>query len=254
MESTPALGSVGTVRVVRHPGGSLGRVVVAGHPGWRRGHGDEWGARGSESRPPHRCVQAVSRVARPVRAAPSPAPSVVSATDTRGSRRAGSTGRVRSESRAIAVRVRSWSSPGVPWISSWLQKSSSSVRPREATAVAAGVGDGGLAMVGRPAPAKGVARVRYRRRCRARPAREEPLDGGRRLWPWQPPTFTGRRGKRSWWSGSQWCTPCPGLRRRRQSRSRFPASVDEQATPVGSRAGRSEPRGVNRVTHGERSP
>jgi len=32
-----------------------------------------------------------------------------------------------------------------------LQKSSSDVRPREATAVAAGVGDGGLAMVGRPA-------------------------------------------------------------------------------------------------------
>lgn len=108
---------------------------------------DEWGARALESRPLRRCVQADSRVTRSVRGAQR-VPPVVSAAGTHGSRRVGPRGWHRSESRAIAVRVRSGSSSGVPRIPSWLQKSSSSVWPREATPVAAGVGDGGLAQSG----------------------------------------------------------------------------------------------------------
>jgi len=104
---------------------------------------------------------------------------------------------------AIAVRVRSWAPIGVLRNPSWLQKSSSDARLREATAVAAGVGDGSLAIVGRPTEANGVARARHRRRCRTRPARGEPLGGGRRLGPWQPSAFTGGRCKRPRWPGSQ---------------------------------------------------
>jgi len=126
-----------------------------------------------------------------VRAAPQRVPTLALARDTCGSRRVGPSGRARGESRAIAVRVRSWTPIGVLRIPVWLQKSSSDVRPREATAVAAEVGDGGLAVVGRPARANGVARERHRRRCRARTARGEPLDGGRRLGPWQPSPSRG---------------------------------------------------------------
>jgi hypothetical protein len=175
---------------------------------------------------------------RSARACGAPAASALaSARDTRGSRREGPSGRARGESRAIAVRVRSWPPIGVLRIPVWLQKSSSDVRPREATAVAAGVGDGGLAMVGRPAEAKGVARERHRRRWQTRTARGEPLDGGRRLGPWQPSAFTGRRGKRPWCSGSQGCSPCAGARRRRQSCGRCPAQVVEQATAAGPELG-----------------
>jgi len=127
---------------------------------------------------------------------------VVSAAGTHGSRRVGPRGWHRSESRAIAVRVRSGSSSGVPRIPPWLQKSSSSVWLREATPVAAGVGDGGLAQSG----------DRRRRSTLTGPepetasdpsVREEPLDGGRRLGSWQPLPFTGKRRKRSW-PGDWW--------------------------------------------------
>ncbi len=190
-EGTPTLGSVVTIRVVRHPGGSLGRVVIAWQPGRRGRYDDGRGARGSEGRPLHRCVQAGSWVARPVRATPKRASTLAPAREARGSQREGPSGRARSESRAIAVRVRSWTPIGVLRIPVWLQKSSSDVRPREAIAVAAEVGDGGLAVVGRPAGANGVARERHRRRCRTRTARGEPLDGGRRLGPWQPSPSRG---------------------------------------------------------------
>ncbi len=193
-EGTPTLGSVIAIRVVRHPGGSLGRSVFARQPGGRRRCDDGWGARGSESRPLHRCVQAGSWVARPARATPNRASTLALAGEARGSRRVGPSGRARGESRAIAVRVRLWTPIGVLRIPVWLQKSSSDVRPREATAVAAGVGDGGLAVVGRPAGANGVARERHRRRCRARTARGELLDGGRRLGPWQPLPSRGGGG------------------------------------------------------------
>jgi hypothetical protein len=69
-EGTSALGSVAAIRVARHPSGSLGRAVIAWQPGGRGWPDDEWGARGSERRPLHRCVQAGYRIARPVRAAP----------------------------------------------------------------------------------------------------------------------------------------------------------------------------------------
>jgi hypothetical protein len=158
--------------------------------------GDEWGARAFESRPLHCCVHAGSRVTRPVRGASTGAP--------RGSGHGHArliAGRsrwpTRNESRAVAVRVRSWCSRGAPRIPSWLQKPSSSIWPREATSVAAGVGDGGLAIAGRLASANDVDRFGCRRRSRDRSVRGEPRDGGRRLGPWQPSSFTGRRGKRS---------------------------------------------------------
>jgi hypothetical protein len=104
-------------------------------------------------------------------------------------------GWARNESRAIAVRVRSWSQRGAPRIPSWLQKPSGSIWPREATSVAAGVGDGGLVLAGRLASANGVERFRCRRRSLGPSVRGEPFDGGRRLGPWQPSFFTGRREK-----------------------------------------------------------
>jgi len=170
---------------------------------------DEWGARAFESRPLHCCVHAGSRVTRPVRGASTGAP--------HGSRHGHArlmAGRsmwpICSESRAVAVRVRSWSRRGAPRIPSWLQKPSSSIWSREATAVAAGVGDGGLALAGRLALVNDVERIGGRKRFPDWSVRGEPRDGGRRLGPWQPSFFTGRRGKRSWPSDARRQTPGHG--------------------------------------------
>jgi hypothetical protein len=127
--------------------GSWLNVAIASNPGWRCGGQRRVGARAFESRPLHRCVQAGSRVTRSVCGAST------GATCGSGHGHARLTvgwskPPAHGESRIIAVRVRSWSSGGVPRIPFWLQKSSSSVWPREATAVAAVAGDGGLAQPG----------------------------------------------------------------------------------------------------------
>jgi hypothetical protein len=160
--------------------------------------------------------------------APRRALPVVSTMGTHGSRRVGPGGRTRNESRAVAVRVRSWSQRGAPRIPSWLQKSSSSVWPREATSVAAAVGDGGLALAGRLASAKDVDGFGCRRRSSDPSVRGEPLGGGRRLGSWQPSSFTGRRGKRSW-PGDVWRqAPRPMVTE---------ASESQQVHPHGRRRG-----------------
>jgi len=158
--------------------------------------GDKRGARAFESRPLHRCVHAGSRMTRPVRGASTGAPHGSGCGHARliAGR---SKWQTRNESRAVAVRVRSWSQRGAPRIPSWLQKRSRSIWSREATSVVAGVGDGGLAIAGRLASANDVERFRCRRRSLDRSVRGEPRDGGRRLGPWHPSFFTGRRGKRS---------------------------------------------------------
>jgi hypothetical protein len=84
-----------------------------------------------------------------------------------------------------------------------LQKSSSSVWLREATPVAAGVGDGGLAIARRLAPANSADGLRCRQRRQGSTTRGGSLVGGRRSGSWQPSFFTERRGKRSWLFGSR---------------------------------------------------
>jgi len=126
----------------------------------------------------------------------------------------------------------------------WLQKSARSVGPREATSVAAGVGDGGLALERETAwERKVVWRPAVRRRVAGQRVREGPLAGGRRLGPGKPAAFTGCWWKRSW-SGKVGCSH-PGLVGDRGVRV---SALSGPKRSIAGRAARGQSSEADRVT------
>lgn len=124
---------------------------------------DDWGARAFERRPLHRCVQAGSRVTRPVRGASTGAPRGFG----HGHARLTAGGPLRLDPQRIASHCGAREvvepvgcAPDFDLVAEVIEQH----RLREASPVAAGVGDGGLARVGRPASANDVERFRCPKR------------------------------------------------------------------------------------------